>query len=72
MVKTEEALGFYKKDMYSQGESLLPPDYKTACCKETSHFCSLGRWLNVVGTLLVVIIWRQALINILKVLIHKG
>ncbi len=71
MVKAEEALGFYAKDMYFQGDSLLPQDYKTACCKETSHFCSLSKWLNVVAVLLAVIIWRQELVNILKNIVCK-
>lgn len=72
MVKTEEALGFYVKDMYCRGDSLLPQDYRIACGKETSHFCSLGRWFNVVVILLAVIIWRQELMNILRTFVCKS
>ena len=72
MVKTEETLGFYAKDMYCLGDSLLPQDYKIACCKETSHFCSLSRWFNVVVILIALIIWRQELVNILRTIVCQS
>lgn len=57
MVRIEDILGCYEKDIYVEAESLFPEKYKALSNKDTSHFGSIYVWLVAMGFGLILMIW---------------
>lgn len=57
MIAIEESLGLYKKDLYIDGESLYPAEYKNSFVGRDSHFSSIYRLLFSIGLIIIFLIW---------------
>jgi hypothetical protein len=57
MVRIEDILGCYEKNIYVEAESLFPQKYKDLSNKDTSHFGSIYVWLVTMAFALILMIW---------------
>jgi hypothetical protein len=66
IIKIEQALGCYTKNLYCENKVLFPDSYKDFNNKRTWHFRSLYIWVSLITVSLIVIIWLNFFNCIIK------